>query len=126
MNKKRLTVVIDIVVAIFIAGFHVMIYLNQQVPISHQFDAFGKQQTTKSVNGQYDVTSWNFTFFYRGEKTIQNVNFFLDSQDMPFKTVPEVTNGWVYSYIWTPEDLNATRTIVIAWQGGTESFRFQP
>jgi hypothetical protein len=126
VNKKRLTVVIVIVVTIFIAGFHMIIFLNQQVPMSHPFDAFAKQQTTKSVSGQYDVTSWNFTFFYRGEKPIQNVNFFLDSQDMPFKTVPEVTKGWVYSYIWTPEDLNATRTIVIAWQGGTASFKFQP
>ena len=90
------------------------------------FAATGNQQTTKSVNGQYDVISWNFTIQYLGAKSIQNVNFFLDNQDIPFKTVPQITPNWTYTYIWTPEDLSASRTIIISWQGGTQSFEFQP
>jgi hypothetical protein len=90
------------------------------------FAATGKQQATKSVNGQYDVISWNFTFQYLGAKSIQNINFFLENQDIPFKTVPQITPDWFYTYIWTPEDLSSSRTVIISWQGGTQSFEFEP
>jgi hypothetical protein len=109
-----------------VAALLVVFFLNPPAPPSRLFTATGKQQTTKSVSGLYDVVSWNFTFIYRGEKTLQNVNLFIDNQNMPFKTVPEVTKNWVHEYIWTPENLNASRIVTISWQGGTESFEFQP
>ncbi|NLF88432.1 hypothetical protein GX563_06380 [Candidatus Bathyarchaeota archaeon] len=99
---------------------------NQNQTELNPFIATGLQQTTKSINNQYDVTSWNFTFQYTGKKTIQNVNFFLDNQDTPFKSVPEVAPDWMYTYIWTPEDLTATRTVTVSWQGGVQTFNFEP
>jgi len=92
---------------------------------SNPFIATGNLQTTKSVGG-YDVVSWNFKFQYTGEKSIQNVNFFLDNHTSPFLTVPEITKNWDYTYIWTPGDLNTSRTITVSWQGGTQIFEFQP
>ena len=133
MNKLNIFLVFIIIILLvtLLVGFN---YLqneidslkNQNRSESNPFVATGKQQSTRSVSGQYDVVSWNFTFHYVGEKSIQNVNFFLDNQDTPFKTVPEITTNWVYSYIWTPEDLSASRAITISWQGGTQSFEFQP
>jgi len=99
---------------------------KQNQPELNPIIATGIQQITKSINGQYDVTSWNFTFQYIGEKTIQNVNFFLDNQDTPFKSVPEVAPNWMYTYIWTPEDLTATRIVTVSWQGGVQTFEFKP
>jgi hypothetical protein len=137
MNKRMtklnifLLLIVIILLVTVLVGFN---YLQNEIDSlkkqirseSNPFVATGKQQSTMSVNGQYDVVSWNFTFHYVGEKSIQNVNFFLDNQDTPFKTVPEITTNWVYTHIWTPEDLNATRKITISWQGGTQSFEFQP
>jgi hypothetical protein len=93
---------------------------------SNPFIVTGYQQSAKSVNGQYNVVSWNFTFKYIGEKSIQNVNFFLGNDTSPFLTEPEITTDWVYTYMWTPEDLSASRTVTISWQGGVQTSEFQP
>ncbi len=125
MNRKWLiagttTVAVIIIVIVFGA-----VFLNSPEPKSPLFTVAGRQQTTKSVGG-YDVISWNFTFGYNGEETLQNVNLFLNNDDMSFKTVPEVTKGWGYEYVWTPGDINANATITVSWQGGTEYYEFQP
>ena len=90
------------------------------------FAVTGKVQPTESVGGGYEVMSWNFTFAYNGEKTLQNVNLYLNNGNMPFKTAPEITEGWVYEYIWTPEEISKNATITVSWQGGTEYYEFQP
>ncbi len=114
------------VLAVTMILFAMTSFLSAPESKSPLFSVTGKQQATQSVDGHYGVVSWNFTFAYRGEKPLQNVNLFLDKYDAPFKIVPEVTKNWVYEYIWTPEDLTANRTITISWFGGTESYEFQP
>ena len=95
-------------------------------PPSPLFTVTGKQQHTTSVGGGYEVISWNFTFAYNGANALQNVPLYLNNENMPFKTVPEVTKGWTDEYIWTPSDISANATITISWQGGTEHYEFQP
>jgi hypothetical protein len=131
---KLMALMIVCLIVIMVVGFGILQLeinsLNEQInpdtPDSSPFAVTGKQQLTTSVDGTYHVTSWNFTFLYNGEKAIQNVNFFLDNKDTPFKTVPEIAKNWYSEYIWTPENLKANRTITISWQGGTESYQFQP
>jgi hypothetical protein len=125
LSKKRLVAVAAVLVVIVIVVSSVIFLNSPAPPKGPLFTVTGKQQTTQSVSG-YNVVSWNFTFAYRGDTPLQNVNLFLDNGDTPFKTVSEVTTNWVYEYIWTPEDLTANRTITISWQGGTESYEFQP
>lgn len=131
---KFMALMIVCLMVIMVIGFSILQLqinsLNEQIsphtPESSLFTVTGKQQLATSVDGTYHVTSWNFTFLYNGEKAIQNVNFLLDNKDTPFKTVPEITKNWYSEHIWTPEDLKAARTITISWQGGTESYQFEP
>lgn len=137
---KKLDVFLAIIIAVLlvtvVAGF---IFFQNEVNIledriavleektrseNNPFIATGYQQTAKSVNGQYDVVSWNFTFQYVGEKSVQNVNFFLGNDTSPFLTESEIATGWVYTYMWTPEDLGATRVVTVSWQGGVQTFEF--
>jgi len=97
-----------------------LMLLNQ--PPSPLFTVTGKQQPTSSGL----MTNWNFTFIYNGAGTLQNVNIYLNNENTPFKTVPEVTKGWTYKYLWTPADTSAKATITISWQGGTEHYELQP
>jgi heme/copper-type cytochrome/quinol oxidase subunit 2 len=125
MNQKLIIGATIIAAVIIVAAVLVVLFYGTQ-PTSPMFTVTGKQQTTPSVSGDYTVTSWNFTFVYNGANTLQNVNFYLDTGNMPFKTVPQITKGWTDQYIWTPEDLQANRTITVSWQGGTESYEFHP
>jgi len=96
-------------------------FLNQ--PPSPLFTVTGKFQQEELSGLQF--LSWNFTFAYNGANSMQNVNFFMNSEGDPFKTVPEVTKGWTDEYI-RPVHTSANVTITISWQGGTESYEFQP
>jgi hypothetical protein len=126
MKRKNMVVGVAVIAAIIIvAGVLVVLFRGNQSP-SPLFTVTGKQQTTRSVSNEYDVTSWNFTFLYNGARSLQNVNFYLDTGNMPFKAVPEITQGWTDQYIWTPEDLQASHMITVSWQGGTERYEFQP
>ncbi len=110
-------------VVIAVAVFVVIFF---KAPPSPLFTVTGKQQFTESVGGGYEVLSWNFTFAYNGESALQNVNLYLNNGDTAFKTVPEVTKGWVYERIWTPENTSANASITVSWQGGAEYYEFQP
>jgi hypothetical protein len=128
MNGKLLTVIF-VVVVLIVATVLVVSFMN--TPSEHSepsplFTVIGKQQQTSATSGEYQVTSWNFAFAYTGAKALQNVNLYLNNGDMPFKTVPSVTQGWTYEYIWTPGDIGANATITVSWQGGTEQYDFQP
>jgi hypothetical protein len=116
-------VIVVVVVAVSVAVFLVT---RPPPPPSPLFTVTGKEQPTEGGNGAYEVTSWNFTFAYMGTRTLQNVNLYLNYGNLPFKTVPEVTKGWTYEYIWTPADISANATITISWQGGTENYELQP
>jgi hypothetical protein len=110
------TVTVVVVVAVL-----AIVFLGNAPP-SPLFTVTGKQQPTSSGL----MTNWNFTFVYNGASTLQNVNIYLNNENTPFKTVPEVTKGWTYEYLWTPSDTSANATITISWQGGTEHYEFQP
>ena len=118
--------VVAAIVAVVVAVLLIVFLLPHPSPPSPLFTVTGKEQPTESVSGTYEVTSWNFTFAYKGTRALQNVNLYLDNGNLPFKTVPEVTKGWTYEYIWTPSDINANVTITISWQGGTENYELQP
>ena len=114
---------IAVVAVIIMAAVFITIFLNAPPPPpSPLFTVTGKQQPTSSGL----MTNWNFTFVYNGASTLQNVNIYLNNENTPFKTVPEITKGWTDEYIWTPSDTSANATITISWQGGTEHYEFQP
>ncbi|MGD6850829.1 MAG: hypothetical protein ACQCN6_02065 [Candidatus Bathyarchaeia archaeon] len=128
MNRKLLAVIL-VAVVLIVATVLVVSFINTPSEPSEPSPLFavtGKQQQTNATSGDYQVTSWNFTFNYNGAKTLQNVNLYLNNGDMPFKTVPSVTEGWTYQYIWTPGDIGANAMITVSWQGGTEQYEFQP
>jgi hypothetical protein len=119
------------VVAVVVVAVVLVIMFFPTVPPSPLFTVTGKQQQMETIHSDYlqnsyDVINWNFTFVYNGEATLQNVNLYLNNGDMAFKTVPEVTKGWVYEYIWKPMDISANATTTVSWQGGTEYYEFQP
>jgi hypothetical protein len=116
-------VIVVVVVAVLVTVFLVT---RPSPPPTPLFTVTGKEQPTEGGNGTYEVTSWNFTFAYRGTRTLQNVDLYLNNGSLPFKMVPEITKGWTYEYIWTPPDISASVTITISWQGGTENYEFQP
>jgi hypothetical protein len=127
MNRKLVIGVVVAVTVVVVAAVLIIVFLNApSSPPSPLFTVTGKQQKTESVGGGYEVVSWNFTFAYNGVSAMQNVNLYLNNGDNPFKTVPEVTKGWTYEYIWTPSDISASAKITILWQGGTEQYEFQP
>jgi hypothetical protein len=111
---------------VIVAVLVIVFLTTKPSPPSLLFTVTGKQQSTESVGGGYEVTSWNFTFTYNGKSALQNVNLYLNNGNFPFEAVPEVTKGWTYGYIWTPSDISANVTITISWQGGTENYEFQP
>jgi hypothetical protein len=123
-NRKLLIGGVVTAAIIIVVAALVIIFLN--TPPSPLFNVTGKQQHTTSVGGGYQVISWNFTFAYKGTNALQNVNIYLNNENTAFKSVPEVTKGWTYEYIWTPENTSANTTITISWQGGTEHYEFQP
>jgi hypothetical protein len=124
LGGRRTSIAGIVIVAVVIVGLFVAVtFLGNTSPL---FTVTGKKQPTESVGGGYVVTSWNFTFAYDGKNTLQNVNLYLNNGDNPFRTVPEVTKGWTDEYIWTPSDLNASVTITVSWQSGTEQYEFQP
>jgi hypothetical protein len=127
ITKRKLVIVgvIAVIVVVVVAVLSIVFLIPRPSKPSPLFTITGKEQPTESVGG-YEVTSWNFTFAYNGTRTLQNVNLYLNNGDLPFKTVPEVTKGWTYEYIWTPSDISANVTITISWQGGTENYEFQP
>ena len=128
-NRKLLIGGVVVVVVVVIVAVWVMMFLN--APPSPLFTVIGKQQPMETVHGDYlennyEIINWNFTFVYNGENALQNVNLYLNTGNMPFKSVPEVAKGWTYQHYVTPEDLSANATITISWQGGTERSEFQP
>jgi hypothetical protein len=127
ITKRRLVivVVVAVIVVVVVAVLAIVFLVPHPSKPSPLFTVTGKEQPTESVGG-YQVTSWNFTFEYNGKRALQNVSLYLDSGNLPFKTVPEVTKGWTYEYIWTPADINSNVTITVLWQGGTENYEFQP
>jgi hypothetical protein len=125
-RKRVLDEVVAVIVVVAVAVLAIVFLATRPSPPSPLFTVTGKEQPTESVGGGYEVTSWNFTFAYEGTRALQNVNLYLNNGDLPFKTVPEVTKGWTYEYIWTPSDISANVTITISWQGGTENYELQP
>lgn len=108
MRKRNLFAFgVAILAVAVVVGIFEAIFLT--TPPSPLFTVAGKQQPTESLGGGYQVTSWNFTFAYNGEKALQNVNLYLNDEDMAFKSVPEVTEGWIHEYIWTPGDIAQMR-----------------
>jgi hypothetical protein len=127
MNRKLVIIGAVFIIVVIVAAVSVIVFLN--APKSSQslfFTVTGREQNGIPAGVSNSIVSWNFSFTYNHENTLQNVNLFLNNGDMPFKTVPEVTKGWTNEYIWTPSDINANATITISWQGGTEKFGFQP
>ena len=129
MNRKLVVIGAIFVIVVIVASVSVIVFLNAPKPSpspSPFFTVTGREQHGIPAGVSNSIVSWNFSFTYNHENTLQNVNLFLNDGDMPFKTVPEVTKGWTDEYIWTPSDINANATITISWQGGTEKFEFQP
>jgi hypothetical protein len=131
VNRKLLIGGAIAAVVVVAAVFAVMLLNAPPAQPSPLFSVTGKQQSMETTHSDYlqngyDVINWNFTVVYNGEKALQNVNIYRNNQDLPIKTVPEVTKGWAYENIWTPGDITANATIIVAWQGGTETYEFQP
>jgi hypothetical protein len=119
------------VVAAVVVAVVLVIMSFPTAPPSPLFTVTGKQQPMETIHSDYlqysyDVINWNFTFTYNGENALQNVNLYLNNGNIPVKSVPQVTKGWTYEYVWALEDISANATITISWQGGTEQYDFQP
>jgi hypothetical protein len=119
------------VVAAVVVAVVLVIMSFPTAPPSPLFTVTGKQQPMETIHSDYlqysyDVINWNFTFTYNGENALQNVNLYLNNGNIPVKSVPQVTKGWTYEYVWALEDISANATITISWQGGTEQYEFQP
>jgi hypothetical protein len=112
-------VVVMVVAAVFVGTMY------SKPSSGEQFTVVGKEWHLPSANGD-TVTTWNFTFAYNGDKTLLDVELYLNNNTKPFLVVPEMTEGWTDYYTWTPSNVAAPTEITIEWQNGIEQYEFQP
>jgi hypothetical protein len=115
-------VVVGIIVVVMVAAA-VFVGINFTKPSSGpQFSVVAKEYPSPESDG---TVVWNFTLTYNGEKTLQDVNFFLNNDQKPFMRVPQLNETWTDFYLWTSSNNTAAR-ITISWENGEEQYAFQP